>query len=63
VRTVQPFLVALLTLAILLLTIASLPRPALSDSRANQILTRHRVEIAALGAAAFVGVLIALMLS
>lgn len=62
-RAVQPFLVALLTLAILLLTVASLPRPALSDSRANQILARHRMEIAALGAAAFVGVLIALLLS
>lgn len=62
-RAVQPFLVALLALAILLLAVASLPRPALSDSRANQILTRHRMEIAALGAAAFLGVLIALLLS
>jgi hypothetical protein len=62
-RAVQPFLVALLALAILLLTVASLPRPALSDSRANQILARHRMEIAGLGAAAFVAVLIALLLS
>ena len=62
-RAVQPFLVALLTLAILLLTVASLPRPALSDSRANQILERHRMEIAGLGAAAFAAVLIALLLS
>jgi hypothetical protein len=61
-RAVQPFLVALLALAILLLAVASLPRPALSDSRANQILTRHRMEIAGLGAAAFVAVLIALLL-
>ena len=62
-RAVQPFLVALLALAILLLTVASLPRPALSDSRANQILAQHRMEIAGLGAAAFVAVLIALLLS
>jgi hypothetical protein len=62
-RAVQPFLVALLALAILLLAIASLPRPALSDSRANQVLARHRMEIAGLGAASFVAVLIALLLS
>jgi hypothetical protein len=62
-RAVQPFLVALLALAILLLTVASLPRPALLDSRANQILERHRLEIAGLGAAAFMAVLIALLLS
>ncbi len=60
-RAVQPFLVALLALAIVLLTVASLPRPALSDSRANQILARHRMEIAGLGAAVW-GV-IALLLS
>jgi hypothetical protein len=62
-RAVQPFLVALLTLAILLLTIASLPQPGLSDSRANKILAQHRMEIAGLGAAAFVAVLTALLLS
>jgi hypothetical protein len=62
-RAVQPFLVALLALAIFLLTVASLPRPALSDSRANQILARHRMEIAGLGAAVFGAVLIALLLS
>jgi hypothetical protein len=61
-RAVQPFLVALLALAILLLTLASLP-PTLSVSRANQILAQHRMEIAGLGAAAFVAVLIALLLS
>jgi hypothetical protein len=61
-RAVQPFLVALLALAILLLTVASLPRLAPLDSRANQILARHRMEIAGLGAAAFVAVLIALKL-
>jgi hypothetical protein len=34
-----------------------------SDSRANEILTRHRVEIAGLGAAAFVAVVIVLLLA
>jgi hypothetical protein len=62
-HAVQPFLVALLALAILLLATASRPRPAFSDSRANQILARHRMEIAGLGAASFVAVLIALLLS
>ncbi len=62
-RAVRPALVALLALAILLLAVASLPRPALSDSRANEILTRHRVEIAGLGAAAFVAVVLVLLLA
>ncbi len=61
-RAVRPALVALLALAILLLAVASLPRPALLDSRANELLTRHRVEIAALGTAAFVAVVITLLL-
>jgi hypothetical protein len=61
-RAVRPVPVVLLALAILLLAVASLPRPALVDSRANAILTRHRMEIAGAGAAAFVGVVIALLL-
>lgn len=60
-RALRPVVVALLALAILLLAIASLPRPALSDSRANEILTRHRTEIAGLGTAAFVAVVIMLL--
>jgi hypothetical protein len=62
-RAVRPVVVALLALAIVLLAVASLPRPALSDSRANEILTRHRMEIAGLGAAAFVAVVLVLLLA
>ena len=40
----------------------SLPRPAPTHYRANEILTRYRLEIAALGTAAFVAVLVALLL-
>ncbi|MDQ2967278.1 MAG: hypothetical protein M3R37_03045 [Actinomycetota bacterium] len=61
-RVVRPVLVALLALAILLLGVASLPRPALVDSRANELLARHRPEIAGLGTAAFVAVVIAFVL-
>jgi hypothetical protein len=45
-----------------LLGVASLPRVALPESRANQALARHRVGIAGLGAAAFVAVVIAFLL-
>lgn len=57
-RAIRPALVALLGLSIVLLGIASLPRLALVDRRANDLLARHRLEIAAVGAAAFVAVLI-----
>lgn len=61
-RVVRPLLVALLALAILLLAVASLPRQALADSRANELLAQHRMEIAGLGTAAFVAVVIAFVL-
>jgi hypothetical protein len=62
-RAIQPILVALLALAILLLAVASLPRVAsVADSRANDLLARHRMEIAGLGTAAFVAVVIAFVL-
>jgi hypothetical protein len=61
-RAVRPVVVALLVLAIVLLAAASLPRPALVDSRANELLTRHRTGIAALGTASFVAVVIVLLL-
>jgi hypothetical protein len=60
-RALRPALVALLAFAILLLAVASLPRPAPSHYRANELLAQYRTEIAALGAAAFVAVLIALL--
>jgi hypothetical protein len=58
----RPVVVALLALAILLLAVASLPRPALLDSRASELLTRYRMEIAGLGTATFVAVVIVLLL-
>jgi hypothetical protein len=61
-RTVRPALIALLALAIVLLGVASLPRPALVDSRANELLARHRLEIVGLGTAAFVAVVITFLL-
>jgi hypothetical protein len=61
-RAVRPVLVALLALSIVLLAIASLPRLAVPESRANELLARHRMEIAGLGTAAFVAVVIAFLL-
>jgi hypothetical protein len=61
-RAVRPMLVALLAVAIVLLGIASLPQLAFVDRRANQLLARHRIEIAALGAAAFIAVVITFLL-
>jgi len=61
-RAVRPVLVALLALSIVLLAIASLPRLAAPESRANELLARHRMEIAGLGTAALVAVVIAFLL-
>jgi hypothetical protein len=60
-RAVQPVLLALLALAIMLLAVASLPQAAVPESRTNDLLARHRVEIAGLGAAAFVAVVISFL--
>jgi hypothetical protein len=57
-HAIRPALVALLGLSIVLLGIASLPRLAFVDRRTNDLLARHRPEIAAFGAAAFVAVVI-----
>jgi hypothetical protein len=61
-RAIRPVLVALLSVAIALFGIASLPPDALPESRANKVIVRHREEIAGLGAAAFVAVVIAFLL-
>ncbi|MGB8003066.1 MAG: hypothetical protein WCF27_02275 [Gaiellaceae bacterium] len=61
-RTIRPLLVALLALAILLLGVASLPRMALPEARTSDLLARHRMEIAGLGAATFVAVVITFLL-
>jgi hypothetical protein len=62
-RAIQPFLVALLALSILLLGTASMPREALPGPRLHDALARHRLELAALGAAALVAVALAFLLS
>jgi hypothetical protein len=61
-QAVRPLLVALLALSILLLGVASLPRTAVPEARTGDLLARHRTEIAGLGAAAFVAVLITFLL-
>ena len=61
-RAIRPMLVALLALAIVLLGIASLPKLTFVDQRANELLARHRLEIAGLGAAAFIAVVISFLL-
>jgi len=61
-RAIQPLLVALLALAIVLLGLASLPGMALPESRTSDLLARHRIEIAGLGAAAFAAVVIGFLI-
>jgi len=61
-RAIQPLIVALLALAILLLGLASLPGMALPESRTSDLLARHRIEIAGLGAAAFAAVVIGFLI-
>ena len=61
-RAIRWFLVALLAVAIVLLTAASLPRVAVPDARINDLLARHRVELAGLGAVALAAVAVAFLL-
>lgn len=61
-HAIRPLLVALLALAIVLLGVASLPKLAFVDRRANELLARHRLEILALGAAAFIAVALTFLL-
>lgn len=61
-RAIRPLLVSLLAFAIALLGIASLPRVATPESRAGDLLATHRREIACLGTAALVAVLITFLL-
>ena len=62
-KALQPLLVALLAVAIVLLSLASLPRVAVPEPRFNDLLVRHRGEIAALGAASLVAVALAFLLA
>jgi outer membrane biosynthesis protein TonB len=60
-HAIRPALVALLAMSILLLGTASLPRTAVPGPRVHDALVRHRIELAALGAAALVAVAIAFL--
>ena len=62
VRTIRPLLVALLAAAIVLLGLASVPPAAVGDRRVNDVLARHRLEIAGIGAAALVATAVAFLL-
>jgi hypothetical protein len=58
-RALRPALIVLLGLSIVLLAIASLPALAVPDPRLQEVLARHRPQIAALGAGALVAAAIA----
>jgi hypothetical protein len=60
---IRPLAVILLGVAILLLGLAALPREAVPDPRLNDVLVRHRPEIAAGGAAAMVTGIIYFLIS
>ena len=60
---IRPALVALLAAAIVLLGLASLPRVAVAGPRVSEVLAQHRLEIAGVGAAAFVAVVIVVLLA
>jgi hypothetical protein len=62
-KAIRPVLVALLALAIVMLALASLPGFAVPEPRVNEVLARHRLEIAGLGAAALVAVALAFLLA
>jgi len=62
-KALQPLLLALLAVSIVLLSLASLPRAAVSEPHFNDLLARHRAEITALGAAALVAVALAFLLA
>jgi hypothetical protein len=62
-RAIQPGLVVLLALAIALLAVASAPRLAgARHTRVNHLLVRHRAELAGLGTAALLAVIIVFLL-
>lgn len=59
----NPFVVAAFGLAVILLGLAALPQRAISDPRLNDVLVRHRVEVATAGAGALAAALLALALA
>jgi hypothetical protein len=62
-EAIKPLAVILLGIAILLLGLAALPKAAVPDPRLNDVLARHRPEIAAAGAAAMVTGIIYFLIS
>jgi type IV secretory pathway TrbD component len=62
VEALRPIVVVLLALAIILLGVASLPRTAVADPRLHDLLARHRVDLAGVGAAALVAVALLFLL-
>jgi hypothetical protein len=61
-EALRPIVVVLLGLAIVLFGIASLPRTAVPDPRMHDLLARHRVDLAGVGAAALVAVALLFLL-
>jgi hypothetical protein len=61
-EALQPVIIALLALATLLLTVAALPRAAVPSSRFHDVLVRHRVDLAGVGAVALAAVVIVFLL-
>ena len=61
-EALRPIVVVLLALAIVLLGVASLPRSAVPDQRMHDLLARHRVDLAGVGAAALVAVALLFLL-
>jgi hypothetical protein len=61
-EALQPLTIALLALATLLLTVASLPRAAVPSPRFHDVLARHRLDLAGVGAVALAAVVIVFLL-
>jgi hypothetical protein len=59
----NPFVVAAFGLAVILLGLAALPQRAVPDPRLNDMLVRHRFEVALAGAGALAAALLALALA
>jgi hypothetical protein len=59
----NPFVVAAFGVAVILLGFAALPQRAVSDPRLNDVLVRHRAEVAMAGAGALAAALLALALA
>jgi hypothetical protein len=61
-EALRPLIIALLALSILLLAVASLPRAAVPDPRLHNVLARHRVDLAGVGAVALAAVVVVFLL-